>query len=113
VQIDSKNSEGKSPYRWFNPEFKDAYYKEADSRNINPNIAWDGIEYVNIEDLEEFLSVAKRVFNEGTTETEIELVLDHDVLFYHFLAAHKQDITFNEYINNSLRRFIEEIKVDV
>lgn len=112
VEIDSKNGEHESPFRWINPEFKDAYVKEAESRNINPKIAWDGIKYVEIDDFTEFLSVAKQVFNGVKPETEIDLELDHDVLFHHLLAAHEQNITFNEHISNVLRRELETIKTD-
>ena len=112
VETDSKDGDHESPFRWINPKFKDAYVKEAESRNINPKIAWDNVEYVDVDDAAEFLSAGRQVFNGAKPETEIEFDLDHDVLLHHLLAAHEQNITFNTHISNVLRRYIETIKTD-
>ncbi len=51
------------PYRWVNPEFKDVYYAEAVERKLNPNQAWDDVEYTLIENEDEFLSKSKLIFD--------------------------------------------------
>jgi hypothetical protein len=36
-------------FRWLNPDFKKAYYVEAESRDSNPNEAWDGVAYTHVD----------------------------------------------------------------
>ena len=43
-------------------------------------------------------------------KTTIEIDLDDDLLFELFMLAHKQDITFNQLVENILREFLENNK---
>ena len=43
-------------------------------------------------------------------KTTIEVDLDDDVLFKLFMLAHKQDITFNQLVENILREYLENNK---
>ena len=43
-------------------------------------------------------------------KTTIEVDLDNDILFELFMLAHKQDITFNQLVENILREFLENHK---
>ena len=38
----------------------------------------------------------------------VEFELEHDLLFDALLLAHEQDITFNEFISNTLREFLDK-----
>jgi hypothetical protein len=113
VTVESKNDEYAPVYRWMNPDFIDAHEAESKERKLNPNVAWDDVCYTDVEDRDDFLIKAGDVFNGVELKTDIEINLPHDVLLEHLLAAHKQDITFNEYVNAALRRVIEETKVGV
>lgn len=37
-------------FRWINPAYLDAYLKEAEQREIDPNVAWDQVKYTQIAD---------------------------------------------------------------
>ncbi len=43
-------------------------------------------------------------------KTTIEVDLDDDLLFELFMLAHKQDITFNQLVENILKEFLENNK---
>jgi hypothetical protein len=111
VTVESKNDEDAPVYRWMNPDFIDAYKDESEERNFDPTVARDDVRYTDVENRDDFLIKAGDVFNGVELKTDIVIDLPRDVLLEHLLAAHKQDITFNEYINTALRRVIEEIKV--
>jgi hypothetical protein len=92
-------------YRWMNPDWKSAYETEAGARNINPKIAFDDIEYVDLEISEDFLVKARNMFDgkfdfDKRIRIDIELAKDDILLFA--MQAHKNDITLNEYINQLL-----------
>ncbi len=112
VTVDSKNDKDAPVYRWMNPDFVAAHTAECIEKNIDPAIAWDDVRYTDIEDRDDFLIKAGDLFNGVELDTEVVIDLPNDVLYLHLLAAHEQNITFNEYVNNALRAVIaEETKV--
>nr|QMP83092.1 MAG: hypothetical protein [Caudoviricetes sp.] len=36
-------------YRWINPEYKDAYYKEASDRDVDADIAYGNVEFTDVD----------------------------------------------------------------
>lgn len=40
---------------------------------------------------------------------EVEITIDDDILLFCALEAHKRDITLNEYINQILKKCIDEL----
>lgn len=52
-----------SAFRWLNPSTSDSYYKEAKSRNVNPDFAWDEQKYSDIKTEEEILSMLEQFGN--------------------------------------------------
>lgn len=112
VTIDATKSDiyNAPPHRWINPDFVDAHTTESIERNIDPAIAWDDVRYTDVSDSTEFLLKADAIFNgiELKTDVEVEIDLPETALLKHLLAAHEQDITFNEYVNNALRALIDD-----
>jgi len=41
-------------YRLVNPEFKAAHDQEADQRDVNLNQAWDDVDYINLDVVDDF-----------------------------------------------------------
>ena len=90
-------------YRWRNPEFIAAHDSEAESREIDPSIAWDDVKYINLEVETDFLEKAKAVFNgsdDFDKRVEIELDLPEDEIFQLAMMAHKKDITLNQLLTD-------------
>lgn len=48
-------------FKWFNPEFKDAYINECKMRNIDPLIAWDNIYFSELTDINTLIEYIKDV----------------------------------------------------
>jgi hypothetical protein len=107
-RVNDKNDKH-SPYRWFNPKFKEVYYKEAKERNIDPDQAWDNVKWVDIEVEQDFLEKARAIFNDFVVDTRIQVPIDleDDVLLKLFMEAHKRDITLNQLIEEILVNLIE------
>jgi hypothetical protein len=48
-------------YRWLNPDWKQAMLDEAERRNVNSTVAYDGVTFTDIEDETEFLDLMSRI----------------------------------------------------
>jgi len=106
--------EDKKPYRWTNPIFKDAYLNEAKKRNVDPNQAWDDVQWIELETDEDFLEKAKAMFNGDYWDTRIQVPvdLDNDTILKLSMEAHKRDITLNKMIEVILQDMIEHHRVN-
>jgi len=100
------------PYRWTNPLYKDAYLAEAKQRNIDPDDAWDGVQWIELEVAEDFLEKAKAIFNGQNFDKRIQVPVDleDDVLFQIAMEAHKRDITLNKMVEVLLQEAINHHK---
>lgn len=79
IDTSKSNNDTVSPHRWINPDYVDDLIDETESRNIDHTIAWDNVQYVDVEDFDKFLIKAKAIFNGFDLETEessdLQLVL--------------------------------------
>ena len=102
------------PYRWLNPEYKDAFIAESNNRNIDIDIAWDDIKWIELETDEDFLEKAKSMFNGNYWDTRIQIPinLDDDVIMHLAMDAHKRDITLNKMIEIVLQEMIDRHRVN-
>lgn len=103
VTISSKNDSIR-PYRWLNPETKQDYLAECKARNIDPQCAWDNINYVDLETEEDFLDKAEAIINGESFDTRVQvpIELDDSELFHLMKMAHERDITFNKLVEEIL-----------
>ncbi len=95
-------------YRWLNPDFKDAYDLEARSHGPRAKQAWDDIDYITLEVVDDFIDKAVAIV-EGTpydTSVKIPLELDDDEIFQLMKLAHEQDITLNQLVAKILTNSI-------
>lgn len=108
-------SEDSRPYRWLNPVFKDAMYAEALSRKVDPNQAWDNVEWIDLEVEEDFLEKAVAIFNgdEWDTRISVPLDLEDDLILQLAMEAHKRDITLNKMVEIVLQSAIHQYKEKV
>ena len=101
-------------YRMINPKNVEKHRKEAESRNINLNEAWDDVDYVDLEVDDDFMQKALsiRAGEDYDTRVSVPLDLPDDLLLEAAMNAHRQGITLNDYINNALETMMEEYKRD-
>jgi hypothetical protein len=98
-------------YRMINPKNVEKHDKEAKARNVNLNEAWDDVDYVDLEVDDDFIqkALAIKAGEDYNTDVSIPLDLPDNLLMVAFKAAHEQNITFNEYVNNALRSLIDRV----
>jgi predicted HicB family RNase H-like nuclease len=102
----------KRAYRLMNPDFKQAHDQEAERLSVNAQQAWDGFDFVDLEQVEDFLAKG-RAIQEGTeydTRVCVSLTLPDDLLFVLMKKAHDQDITLNQLVEQILTTEIHRIE---
>jgi len=106
--------EDKKPYRWLNPDYKDSLYKESEKRQVDTDIAWDDVKWIDLEMEEDFLEKATAIFNgeECDTRVKIEFDLDDRSILQLATEAHKRDITLNKMIEIILQEVIDNHRVN-
>jgi hypothetical protein len=101
-----------APYRWINPSYKQAYITEAESRNVDPNRAWDDVKWIDLEVEEDWLEKAESIFNGKPFDTRVKvpIELDDKTMLDMCMKAHERDITLNQLVEEILLAFIEKHK---
>ena len=101
-------------YRMINPSKVEKHRKEATGRGVNLNEAWDDVDYVDLEVVDDFIQkcLAIKAGEDYSTDVSVPLDLPDDLLLEAAMNAHRQNITLNEYINNALREMIAEYERD-
>jgi hypothetical protein len=110
AEVDAKDSSLSVPYRWLNPQWKDAYYTEAAERNIDPVVAYDDVKWTDLEVEDDFLTKARFMFDgkfDFDKRIQIDVELPADLLLHLAMQAHELDITLNQYLEQILRQAIE------
>jgi len=102
------------PYRWLNPDYSDAYRAEATRRGVDADVAWDDVTWSDLEIAEDWLEKAGAIFSGQDFDDRISIPIDFTdaELLKYMKLAHEQDVTFNEFIEQVLREFIEKEKHD-
>jgi len=111
--INSKDC-SKQPYRWLNPNTKQDFLDECRNRELNPRLAWDNIEYIDLETEEDFFEKAHAIFNNLPYDKRVQLPMDLTTEEWYDLMklAHERDITLNQLIAEILQNFIEEKNIN-
>ena len=101
-------------YRMINPSKVEKHSKEAESKSVLANQAWDDVDYVDLEVDDDFIQkcLAIKAGEDYSTDISVPLDLPDDLLLEAAMNAHRQGITLNDYINNALMSMIEEFKRD-
>jgi hypothetical protein len=93
-----------------NPEFAEAHRNEATQRNTNMNEAWDDVNWVDLEVDGDWLEKAQAIVAGVDYDDRVQVQIDfsdEDLLNY-MKAAHHQDITFNQFVEQALKSVINE-----
>jgi hypothetical protein len=99
-------------YRMIAENKRAKHTKEATELGVNLNQAWDDVDYVDLEVDDDFIQkcLAIRAGEDYSTDVSVPLDLPDDLLLFAFKAAHEQNITFNEYVNQALRHLIKQVE---
>ena len=98
-------------YRMINPKFIEKHRKEAEHKSVLANQAWDDVDYVDLEVLDDFIQkcLAIRAGEDYSTDVSVPIDLPDDLLMFAFKAAHEQNMTFNDFMNQMLRDFVDKV----
>lgn len=98
------------PYRWLNPETKEAMNAETDARGLNDSIAYDDITWIDLETEHDFLEKLTAIVEGLPFDSRIEVPIElSDADFTHIAKmAHEKDITFNDMITEILKLEVEK-----
>lgn len=101
-------------YRWINPEYRDAYFKEAEKNSSDADEAWDNVKFTDLEVIDDLIEKCTAIIKNEEYDTKIQINLDlsESELFQLFLIAHERDITLNQLVENLLRDEIRRLQND-
>jgi hypothetical protein len=97
-------------YRMVNEDFRKKLKKEARKRDVNKDMAWDDINYVDIEVDDDFIQkcLAIREGEDYDTRVSVPLELGEDEMFQLMKMAHEHDVTLNQMVEVILRQVIDQ-----
>ena len=99
-------------YRLINPSYLKKYKKEAKSRKIAWNNAWDSVNYIDLDVDEDWLEKAQAIMSgeEYDERVQVPVIFEDEELLQYMKMAHERDMTFNEFVEEALRYTIEEVE---
>jgi hypothetical protein len=95
-----------------NPKNVEKHRKEAESKSVLANQAWDDVDYVDLEVDDDFFQKALAIRAGEDYDTRIKVPVDFsdEELLQYMKLAHERDITFNEFVEEALRHALEEVE---
>lgn len=97
-------------YRIINTLYRGEYTREAAERQSCANVAWDGVNYTDLEVAGDMIEKARAIVAGVDYDTRISVPLDLEdgELLHLCLEAHRRDITLNELVVEALEKVIKE-----
>lgn len=105
---DYKNSRA---YRMIHPDYVDAYKKEAEIRGVPSAQAWDDVDYIDLDLVEDWLEKAQAIAAGQDYDTRVKIPLDlpESDLFKLMKLAHEKDITLNQLVEHVISNEISRL----
>jgi hypothetical protein len=110
-EVQAHDYKNQRAYRLVNPDFRSIMEQEADYRNVNKKEAWEDVNYVDLEADDDWMqkAIAIAAGAEYDTRVSIPLELDDNDLLALMKRAHEADLTFNEFVEDILRDYIDNV----
>jgi len=95
-------------YRMINPKNIEKHRKEAESKSVLANQAWDDVDYIDLDVDDDFIQKALAIKAGEDYDTRVSVPVDFtdEELLTYMKMAHEQDMTFNQFIEEALRQAI-------
>jgi hypothetical protein len=109
------NEDTRYMYRWLNPDFKEAMFKESDSRGIDQVYAMDEIKWMDTDTESDILEKLSALVNNEPVDPTVEIKIDFsdDELLRCMIKAHEMDMTFNDFCNLALAEFVKSYEKEL
>jgi hypothetical protein len=97
-------------YRMINPKNVEKHRKEAESKSVLANQAWDDVDYIDLDVVDDFIQKAFAIRAGEKYDTRVQIPVDFsdEELLQYMKLAHERDMTFNELVEEALRYAINE-----
>jgi len=98
-------------YRMINPKNVDKHNKEAEHKSVLANQAWDDVDYVDLDVVDDFIQKCLAISAGEDYDTRVQVPVDFsdEELLQYMKLAHERDMTFNEFVEDALRNMLEEV----
>ena len=95
-------------YRMINPKNVEKHLKEAESKSVLANQAWDDVNYIDLDVVDDFIQKALAIRAGEPYDTRVSVPVDFtdEELLTYMKIAHERDITFNQLVEQALREAI-------
>jgi hypothetical protein len=99
-------------YRLLNPETSKQMSEESKQRLIDHCVAWDSVNYVDLESIEDWMEKISAVINKQPYDDRVVVPLDlsDQELLVLMKMAHERDVTFNQFIETVLWEKLKSIE---
>ena len=99
-------------YRMINPKNQKKHEKEAMERGVNLDEAWDDVDYIDLDVVDDFIqkALAIRAGEDYDTRVQVPVDFSDEDLLQYMKMAHERDMTFNEFVEEALRHVLEEVE---
>ena len=99
-------------YRMIAENKQEKYRKEAEHKSVLANQAWDDVDYVNLDVVDDFIQkcLAIKAGEDYDTRVQVPVDFSDEDLLKYMKMAHDRDMTFNEFVEEALRNVLEEFK---
>jgi hypothetical protein len=99
-------------YRMIAENKQEKHRKEAEMRDVNLNEAWDDVDYVDLDVVDDFIQKCLAISAGEDYDTRVQVPVDFsdEELLQYMKIAHERDITFNELVEDALRHALVEVE---
>lgn len=99
-------------YRWTHPDYVKARQAEEDTHGEFAKMAWEDVNYTDLEVEEDWLDKAAAIYVGEDYDTRVQVPIDFtdEELLTLMKLAHERDITFNQLVEEALKEAIEKEK---
>jgi hypothetical protein len=102
-------------YRMINPDYKAAHDQEARERNVNANEAWDEVDFVDLDEDDDFIEKARAIRSGMPYDTRVKVPLeltDQETLDLMTLA-HEADMSLNQFVEKILLEAVRQKESEI
>jgi hypothetical protein len=99
-------------YRMIAKNKQDKHRKEAELLNVELDQAWDDVDYVDLDVVDDFIqkALAIRAGEDYDTRVQVPVDFSDEDLLKYMKMAHERDMTFNEFVEEALRHALAEVE---
>ena len=112
-EVQSHDYRTQRAYRLVNPDFQSERNIESADRNVSLNQAWDEVNYVDLEEDDDWFqkALAIEAGEDYDTRVTVPLELEDSEVFTLMKMAHERDLTLNEFVEEILREQLTRMGV--